>query len=71
MLLLAAIFTLFNECTKSDLKQIAGSAIAYGADTEVKYDANACRILRQQCVQGDFQEWETSDKEMGCSCKKL
>ena len=50
MLLLAAIFTLFNECTKSDLKQIAASAIAYGADTEVKYDANACRILRQQCV---------------------
>jgi hypothetical protein len=71
MLLLAAIFTLFSGCTKSDLRQIAGSAITDGADTQVKYDAHACRILQQQCVQGDFQEWQTSNKDMGCSCKKL
>ena len=71
IMLLAAIVTLSAGCTKSNLRQIVGSAIADGADTQVKYDAQSCRILQQQCVQGDFQEWQTSDKEMGCSCKKL
>lgn len=71
MLLFAAILTLFNGCTKSDLRQIAGSAIADGADTEVKYDLQACIYLQQQCVQGDYQECETSNKDMGCWCKKL
>ena len=70
-MLLAAMVTLSTGCTKSNMRQMVGSAIADGADTQVKYDAHACRILQQQCVQGDFQEWQTSDKEMGCSCKKL
>ena len=38
MLLFAVIFTLFNKYIKSDLRQIAGSAITNGVDTEVKYD---------------------------------
>ena len=60
-----------SACTSSDLRNIAGSAIADGADTQVRYTPHQCKILRMQCVQGDFQEWETSEKEMGCSCKKL
>jgi hypothetical protein len=71
IMLLVAIVTLSAGCTKSNMRQMVGSAVADGADTQVKYNAHACRILQQQCVQGDFQEWETSDKEMGCSCKKL
>ena len=58
-------------CTTKQAQHFVGSAIADGADTQVRYNAYQCRNLRAQCVQGDFQEWETSDKEMGCSCKKL
>ena len=71
IMLLVAVVTLSAGCTKSNMRQMVGSAVADGADTQVKYNAHACRILQQQCVQGDFQEWETCDKEMGCSCKKL
>jgi len=71
IMLLAAMVTLSTRCTKSNMRHMLGSAIADGADNQVKYDAHACRILQQRCVQGDFQEWETSDKEVGCSCKKL
>jgi hypothetical protein len=70
-MLLAAVVTLSSGCTNSHVRQMVGSAIADGADTQVKYSAQECRILQQRCVQGDFQEWETSDKEIGCSCKKL
>ena len=71
MLLLATIVTLSAGCTKSNMRQMVGSAVANSADTEVKYDPQACVYLQQRCVQGDCQVWETSDKEMGCSCKKL
>ena len=69
--LISVAVVLLSGCTKSNLRQIAGSAVANGADTQVRYSSHECRTLRQQCVQGDFQEWQTSDKEMGCSCKKL
>lgn len=62
---------IFQSCTTKQAQHLIGGAIADGADTQVRYDAHQCRTLRSQCVQGDFQEWETSDKEMGCSCKKL
>jgi hypothetical protein len=71
VMVLMAIIMLSTGCTKSHFRQMAGSAIANGADTEVKYNVQECRTLQQRCVQGDFQEWQTSDKEMGCSCKKL
>ena len=71
ILLLAAAITLATGCTKSHVRQFVGSAVADGADTQVKYSAQECLVLEQRCVQGDFQEWETSDKDMGCSCKKL
>ena len=71
LMLLAAFMILSVGCTKSNMRQIVGSAIADGADTEVKYDAQSCLYLQQRCVQGDYQEWQTSNKEMGCSCKKL
>jgi len=58
-------------CTTKQAQHFVGSAIADGADTQVRYNDHQCRILRQQCVQGDFQEWETSEKEMGWSFKKL
>jgi hypothetical protein len=68
---LAAIVTLSAGCTTNGVRHFVGSAIADGVDTQVSYDVHGCRVLQQRCVQGDFQEWETSDKEMGCSCKKL
>lgn len=70
-MLLVALVTLSTGCTKSHVRQFVGSAVADGADTEVKYNALECRTLQQRCVQGDFQEWQTSNKDMGCSCKKL
>lgn len=71
VMLLAAIVILSVGCTKNNMRQMVGSAIADGADTQVKYNLQECKTLQQRCVQGDFQEWETSNKEMGCSCKKL
>jgi hypothetical protein len=70
-MLLAVVVVLSTGCTSNNMRQFVGSAIADGADTQVKYNPQECRVLEQRCVQGDFQEWETSDKEMGCSCKKL
>ncbi|MDU0354483.1 hypothetical protein RS130_11545 [Paraglaciecola aquimarina] len=64
-------FAFLSACTTKQAKHFVGGAIASGADTEVRYSPSQCRTLRAQCVQGDFQEWETSEKEMGCSCKKL
>lgn len=71
LVVLVALLAILTGCTNSHVRQFVGSAIADGADTQVKYNAQECRTLQQRCVQGDFQEWETSDKEMGCSCKKL
>jgi len=71
IMLLTAVVIFSAGCTKSNMRQMVGSAIADGADTEVKYDRQACVYLQQRCVQGDYQEWQTSNKEMGCSCKKL
>ena len=70
-MLVTAIVVLSVGCTKNNMRQFVGSAVANGADTEVKYNPLECRTLQQRCVQGDFQEWETSNKDMGCSCKKL
>jgi len=71
MMLLVAMVTLSVACTKNHVRQIVGSAVADGADTEVKYNPLECKTLQQRCVQGDYQEWQTSNKDMGCSCKKL
>lgn len=60
-----------SSCTSQNAKQFVGHAVANAADTQVKYTPMECHSLQQQCVQGDFQEWQTSDKQMGCSCKKL
>lgn len=68
---LVTVVTLSTGCTTKQVTHFVGGAIADGADTQVSYDVHGCRTLQQRCVQGDFQEWETSDKEMGCSCKKL
>ncbi|MBU3003966.1 hypothetical protein [Paraglaciecola arctica] len=70
-LLMMTVVTIFAGCTKNHVRQFVGGAVAHGADTEVKYSAIECKTLQQRCVQGDFQEWETSNKDMGCSCKKL
>lgn len=70
-MLLVAMVTLSVACTKNNVIQIVGSAVADGADTEVKYNPLECKTLQHRCVQGDYQEWETSNKDMGCSCKKL
>lgn len=58
-------------CTTKQAKHLIGHAVADGANTQVRYSPSQCRTLRMQCVRGDFQEWQTSEKEMGCSCKKL
>ncbi|WP_340678472.1 hypothetical protein [Paraglaciecola sp.] len=66
-----AVLLILSGCTTQSGRQIMGSAIGNAADTEVRYTQSACYTLQQQCVQGDYLEWETSDKQMGCSCKKL
>ena len=65
-----AAVAILSGCTTQGI-QLIGSAIGNAADTQVRYTPAACNTLRLQCVQGEYQEWETSDKQMGCSCKKL
>ncbi|MEP0174063.1 MAG: hypothetical protein ABJH28_16885 [Paraglaciecola sp.] len=70
-LMLAFTVCFTAACTNNNIRQVMGSAVANGADTQVKYSAFECTTLQQRCVQGEYQEWQTSDKELGCSCKKL
>lgn len=70
-LLFVSISLLLSSCTSQGGRQLIGSAIGNAADTEVRYSAAECQTLQQRCVQGDYQTWQTSDKQMGCSCKKL
>lgn len=69
--LLLTISLLLCGCTSQGGRQLIGNALGNAADTEVRYSAAECNTLQQRCVQGDYQEWQTSDKQMGCSCKKL
>lgn len=57
-------------CTSMNAKQILGAAAGNAAKTQVKY-GKQCYALKNQCVQGEYQEWKTSDGVEGCSCKKL
>jgi hypothetical protein len=50
VVVLVTVVTCFMGCTKSNMRQIVESAIADGADTQVKYTASECRILQQRCV---------------------
>lgn len=61
----------FSSCTSQNTRQLLGTAVANGADTQVRFTPLECKTLQAQCIQGDYQEWQTSDKQMGCSCKKL
>lgn len=60
-----------SSCSSINSKTFWGNAMGNAADTELRYTTLECKTLQQRCVQGDYQEWETSDKQMGCSCKKL
>jgi hypothetical protein len=58
-------------CTSQNVTHFVGQAIADGADTQVAYGPQQCMHLRSKCIHGEFQEWQTSKKEPGCSCKEL
>lgn len=64
------LLVFLNGCSTMDAKQILGAAAGNAAGTQVKY-GKQCYALKNQCVQGEYQEWETSDGVEGCSCKKL
>ena len=71
VVLLASLVVLATSCTKSNVRQLVGNAIADQTNTEVKYTAFECTMLQQKCVYGEYQEWQTSNKDIGCSCKKM
>ncbi|MGS2719847.1 hypothetical protein [Paraglaciecola aestuariivivens] len=58
-------------CTKNGVRQVLANAIGNSVDTQVEFSRLKCNQLQQQCTFGEYQEWQTSDKQMGCSCKKL
>ena len=70
ILLILCMSVLVSSCSSQTGKQIIGGAMANAVDTQVAYDKQQCYALRNQCVQGHFEEWQTSDGVMGCSCKK-
>lgn len=61
---------LLSGCTSMNAKQLMGSAAGNAADTQVAY-GKQCFALKSRCGQGIYEEWQTSDKVDGCSCKKL
>jgi hypothetical protein len=70
IILLACLVALATSCTKSNVRQLVSNAIAEQPNTEVKYTDVECTVLQQNCVHGEYQEWQTSNKDFGCSCKK-
>jgi hypothetical protein len=71
IILLVSLVVLATSCTKSNVRQLVGNAIADQTNTEVKYTTFECTVLQQNCVHGEYQEWQTSNKDFGCSCKKM
>lgn len=57
-------------CSTTTGKALVGGAMANSANTQVKYNASQCFALKNQCVQGHYEEWTTSDGVDGCSCKE-
>lgn len=57
-------------CSANGLRDIVGNAAAHAAGSEVGYSANQCFVVQQQCNQGYYEEWLTSDGTAGCSCAK-
>lgn len=70
VILLSIFMVLISGCSSMDAKQIMGSAAGNAADTQVAY-GKQCYALKSRCGQGIYEEWQTSDKVDGCSCKKL
>ncbi len=56
-------------CSSISGKQLLGGLAAGAANTQVAYDKMQCRTIQSRCVQGHYEEWETSDGTPGCSCK--
>lgn len=52
-------------------REIVGKGLGNASGSEVGYNAQQCYVVKNQCVQGEYQEWRTSDGVPGCSCKKL
>lgn len=57
-------------CSANAARDIIGKGVANAAKTEVGYTPQQCFVVKSQCVQGHFEEWQTSDGTLGCSCKK-
>ncbi len=57
-------------CTSRGAKELLGNAAGNASNTQMGYDKQ-CFAVKSQCVQGLYEEWETSDGVPGCSCKKL
>lgn len=70
VILLSAFVVLMTGCSSMNAKQIMGAAAGNAAGTQVAY-GKQCFALKSQCVEGIYNEWQTSDKVDGCSCKKL
>ena len=61
---------LITACTASDFRDVAGKAAANAANSEVGYSSSQCFVVKQQCIEGYYEEWQTSDGTQGCSCAK-
>ncbi|MDO6712637.1 hypothetical protein Q4567_18025 [Aliiglaciecola sp. 2_MG-2023] len=70
-ILLMLVLVSLNACTASSTKEFLGHAAANAADTQVGYNQQQCFTVKNQCVQGHYETWQTSDGVEGCSCKNL
>ncbi|MCC2617821.1 hypothetical protein LJ739_16335 [Aestuariibacter halophilus] len=66
---LAMTITL-TACSHTAKRELVGSLVAGAADTKVGYNAQQCTTIEMRCVEGDYQQWQTSDGTEGCSCKR-
>ena len=61
---------LLSACTSTTGRDLLGNAIGSAANTQVGYNKHQCFKIKSQCVQGHYEEWQTSDGVPGCSCKE-
>lgn len=68
-LLITLGVVMLSGCSTINTKQLVGGLVGGAANTQVGYDKHQCVTIKSRCVEGHYEEWQTSDGVPGCSCK--
>ncbi|WP_438862845.1 hypothetical protein [Neptunicella sp.] len=51
-------------------KEIGAGALGELSNSQISYNPARCQAIKNQCVQGHFEEFPTSDGQTGCACSQ-